>query len=167
MDLLKKEEKRAKRAEFKKWIASMNKKNTIPVGVKNKKPEGKKQTKIIKPMATTPNIDYYICAEGSMMKHIEGYDEPQRQMVLLESATTKTLETALIEMQRLTDKWKEFMQIPFIGKASHFELTRIYERKSDYLDTVTNIIVNAPNKLVYTNLMSSEEKKKIGLSLTA
>lgn len=167
MDLLKKEEKRTERAEFKKWIADMNKKNTIPVGVKNKKPEGKKQIKIVKSMTTTPNIDYYICAEGSVTKHIEGYEEPQRQLVLLESTTAKTLEMALVEMQRLTDKWKEPMQIPFIGKASRFELTRIYKRKSAYLDTVTNVIVNAPNKLVYTNLMSSEEKKKMGLSLAA
>lgn len=166
-DILKKEEERTKRAEFKKWIADMNKKNTIPVGVKNKKPKGEKQTKIVKPIATTPSIDYYICAEGSMMKHIEGYEEPQRQLVLLESTTAKTLEMSLVEMQRLTDKWKEPMQIPFIGKASRFELTRIYERKSAYLDTVTNVIVNAPNKLVYTNLMSSEEKKKMGLSLAA
>lgn len=155
------------RAEFKKWIADMNKKNTIPVGVKNKKPEGKKQAKVVKPIITSPVVDYYICAEGSVTKHIEGYEEPQRQLVLLESTTAKTLEMALIEMQRLTDKWKEPMQIPFIGKTSHFELTRIYERKSAYLDTVTNIIVNAPNKLVYTNLMSSEEKKKIGLTLAA
>ena len=167
MDLLKKEEKRTKRAEFKKWIASMNKKNTIPVGVKNKKQEWKKQAKVLKSMATSPVVDYYICAEGSITKHIEGYEEPQRQLVLLESTTAKTLEMALVEMQRLTDKWKEPMQIPFIGKASRFELTRIYERKSVYLDTVTNVIVNAPNKLVYTNLMSSEEKKKMGLSLAA
>ena len=167
IDILKKEEAKAKRAEFKKWIADMNKKNTIPVGVKNKKPEGKKQAKVVKPIITSPVVDYYICAEGSVTKHIEGYEEPQRQLVLLESTTAKTLEMALVEMQRLTDKWKEPMQIPFIGKASRFELTRIYERKSAYLDTVTNVIVNAPNKLVYTNLMSSEEKKKIGLTLAA
>ena len=167
IDILRKEETKAERAEFKKWIADMNKKNTIPVGVKNKKPEGKKQAKVLKSMATSPVVDYYICAEGSITKHIEGYEEPQRQLVLLESTTAKTLEMALVEMQRLTDKWKEPMQIPFIGKPSHFELTRIYERKSAYLDTVTNVIVNAPNKLVYTNLMSSEEKKKIGLTIAA
>ena len=167
IDILKKEEAKAKRAEFKKWIADMNKKNTIPVGVKNKKLEGKKQAKVVKPIITSPVVDYYICAEGSVTKHIEGYEEPQRQLVLLESTTAKTLEMALVEMQRLTDKWKEPMQIPFIGKASRFELTRIYERKSAYLDTVTNVIVNAPNKLVYTNLMSSEEKKKIGLTIAA